>query len=295
MSESFTPKNFNYSPVSVTGSYEASANVYNVIYGNSATDSTITLPNVMQMLQGAPFLIKNFGVGTITVVDSNDTEIAIMTTSNTLMLLADPIAGIWQNTLGPIGGGSTSGVTGPPSSTNNAIAIWNGTGGSVLANSSIVITGGNTITTTSGDLNLDSFTGVINLNGANLTNVGTISQGAQTTAVGSRISITGASSATILAINTAAGNSYSGFITCTMVNDTNGTDNGTYWALFKIKNIGGTVTFSLSNVSRDIDTSIAGVVIATGVSGNMAQLNATGVVATTIAFQASAYITSTNY
>lgn len=43
------------------------------------------------------------------------------------------------------GGGATGGVVGPASSTNGAVALWNGTTGKLLQDSSIFITGGGTI------------------------------------------------------------------------------------------------------------------------------------------------------
>ncbi len=54
---------------------------------------------------------------------------------------------------GTTGGG---GVSGPASTTSSGIAIWNGTGGTTLADSEWTITGGNLLPTVSGTQNIGS-------------------------------------------------------------------------------------------------------------------------------------------
>ena len=62
-------------------------------------------------------------------------------------------------TYGPVGGGVPGNVVGPASSTNNAVAKWNGTTGKLLADSCVLIDSANTITLPAGQITHGVFPG----------------------------------------------------------------------------------------------------------------------------------------
>jgi hypothetical protein len=75
-------------------------------------------------------------------LDSDSVFVVSMSAGSTLSLLSNKQStpSSWSTILGPIGGGSGSGfVSGPGISTNDAVALWNGTTGQFIKNSSVII------------------------------------------------------------------------------------------------------------------------------------------------------------
>lgn len=151
------PKPFNYYAKSITGDYTLTPNSNNVIYAEPSSTSTVTLPDLDDVIDGFCVIIRNFGPADLNVNAADTTFIANMLSGSTYLIIADKqsILPEWKSVLGPIGGGSGSGfVAGPGLSTNNAIPLWNGTSGSLIKNSIVVVdslgnmSGVGTLTTT---------------------------------------------------------------------------------------------------------------------------------------------------
>src|SRR5271163_953736 len=102
-------KPFNLYSLVVTSSTALIPNTNNAIYFNSATDITITLPNLVDeigqtnIIDGFIFYMRNYGAGTATLVDSSDTFITNLTTATSIILIADKDNVVWRDFLGPIG------------------------------------------------------------------------------------------------------------------------------------------------------------------------------------------------
>ena len=133
-------KPFNYYGITITASYDVLANTYNLIYGQPVTPIILTLPVLAATLDGFPIIIRNFGPADITVYESDGTPVTDMLAGTTLLVVADKQDSpeTWRAALGPIGG-AASPISGPGLSTNNAVVRWNGTTGSALQNSLVII------------------------------------------------------------------------------------------------------------------------------------------------------------
>lgn len=283
-----TPKSLNYFPTVVTVDYSLPANKYNAVFATASAPITITLPLLEDVLQGFLLMIKNEGSANVEVNYQDGSSLTTLTPNDTVELLADSENDIWKITLGPIGGASGGGsVTGPAGSTNNAIATWNGLSGTLLNDSGILISGG-TLTSASGNLSISSASGTINLNGAALINVGSITLGNQKHIEGSRVVISGASSSILLTVPTTSNNSYSVYLTINAVNDSNFTDSYVYTAMIRLKNVSGTLTRNIYGVQVSCDNSLTGIAISTAFSGTNMNIVATGIGGITTAYLAVA-------
>jgi hypothetical protein len=133
-------KPINFSPITITESSIIQPNVYNTIYVQSLAGIIITLPNLSgPILDGFPYLIKNFSAFTTTINNSAGGLITNLLAGSSIILIVDKENNEWRDFLGPIGGSAGSPVNGPGTSVNNAIVTWNGTSGSLLASSSPII------------------------------------------------------------------------------------------------------------------------------------------------------------
>lgn len=140
MSSNLIPKPFNYYATTVTTTYTLGANTYNVIYANGSAPFNINLPVLSTMLDGFPLYVINIGTATATVLLSGGGTLAAVPAGETFFTIVNKETTTWQVALGPT---ATAGiVSGPGSSTNNAIALWNGTTGTVLQNSTVTIVAG---------------------------------------------------------------------------------------------------------------------------------------------------------
>jgi hypothetical protein len=134
-----TTKPFNYLATSIATNFTLPSNSYNVIYSQPTVTSTLTLPELEDVIDGFPIIIRNFGPANLEVVDSDASPIGTMPSGTTFIIAADkqdtPIS--WRSILSPVSGSNN--VSGPGLSTNNAIALWNGTTGVVLKNSVVIV------------------------------------------------------------------------------------------------------------------------------------------------------------
>jgi hypothetical protein len=148
MSSNFPPvKSFNYSVLNMTTSTVLQPESYNYIYSKITAPANLTLPALTYMVDGSPILVSNPTAFTLTVLLADGvTTLATVAAGQTVELYADKQSSpnAWRITSGPES--ITAGVSGPGSSTNNAVALWNGTTGQVLKNSVILVDGSNNIT-----------------------------------------------------------------------------------------------------------------------------------------------------
>jgi hypothetical protein len=158
------PKTFNYSPISITGNYALVSDTFNVVYIEPDSHAVLVLPDLVDVQDGFPLTIRNYGPADVDVLEIDSTFVTNMLPGSTFCIIADKqiIPSEWKVTLGPIGGGSGVPVSGPGLSTNNAVVLWNGTAGSALKNSAIIINGTNDI---SGVRNITT-TGISQLGGS---------------------------------------------------------------------------------------------------------------------------------
>jgi hypothetical protein len=139
MSIPLISKSLNFYPIAVTSSYVVPVNSYNVIYSNSALNTTITLPDLTEeVVDGFPYIIRDFGAGEVTILDSLGAPVSLLLSGDMILLIADKETFTWRDILGPIGGGSGgTPVTSSGLSTNNALARFNGVSGTIIKSSAI--------------------------------------------------------------------------------------------------------------------------------------------------------------
>lgn len=141
------PKQFNYSTLNMTGDVTLTPNKYNMILGNMAAPATLTLPALSLVEDGTPLIIRNISASTITVHRSDATTLTSVTSGAYVEILADKTisgAGVWRLLSGPSSASQL--VQGPVSSTNTAVALWNGTTGALLQDSGVLVDGLNNMT-----------------------------------------------------------------------------------------------------------------------------------------------------
>lgn len=146
MASSLVPKPLNYLTLRITASYVLQANSQNVIYAGIAAPANLTLPSLTSVIDGFPLIIINPSAFTLTVLLADGvTTFATVLAGQTTTILADKQTGpAWRVELGPVS--STAIVSGPASSTNNALVLWNGTTGQVVKNSTVILDGTNNLT-----------------------------------------------------------------------------------------------------------------------------------------------------
>jgi hypothetical protein len=147
MSSNFgPPKPFNFSSVSITGNYTLAANTYNVIYGDNGAPANITLPDLTTVLDGFPVYVINTSSFTLTVLLSNGVTVLATVLAGQMLMIISNKQGVssWKIALGPVS--STGLVQGSGATTNNAVALWSGTTGQVLKNSTVLVDGSNNVT-----------------------------------------------------------------------------------------------------------------------------------------------------
>lgn len=134
------PKPINFSPLILFGNIILQPNVYNTIYVQAPGTATITLPDLSgPILDGFPFLIKSYNAFTTTINDASGHLVVSLIAGSSVILIADKEGDEWRAFIGPTGGSAGSAVSGPGSSTNNGLATWNGTSGTLLQSSSPVL------------------------------------------------------------------------------------------------------------------------------------------------------------
>lgn len=140
-------KNVNLSFLPITGNYTMAATAqYQYVQATLAAPATLTLPDIALTLSGQPLYINNSASGNALTVSPTNATIAgagsLTVASNTsAFLVSDPSGGQWrvQNLLG-----STIGSIG--TSVDTAVVRWNGTTGSALQSSGVLIDVFNNVT-----------------------------------------------------------------------------------------------------------------------------------------------------
>jgi len=137
------PKPFNLSQLQITDSIVLPPGVYNVLYATANTPIVVTLPVLAQTINGAPLFWRNYGPEPVTINKSTEdggATVATVLADQTIIIVSD-YPNDWHVVLGPISttGGGSGNVSGPPSSYDNSIAIWNGVNGDILKDSHIGI------------------------------------------------------------------------------------------------------------------------------------------------------------
>jgi hypothetical protein len=279
------PKSFNYHAVNITTDYSMDANQYNVVYANIAADSTLVLPEINASIDGFPIRVHNYGPGMLSVTLHDFSMSYSMASDFALELVLNKAAGVWQVMLGPLlntGGSSGGSITGPGSSTNNALVSWNGTGGDMLKNNTVLLAG-NTFSTSSGDLTLAPVTRTINLGN----NYRLLS--------GARTLITGLATTTIASVTLANNSSSMVVIRVALVNTTNGTDSASHDMTVRAKNLSGTISTVIFNSLISADTSLNTSAVTIGTSGSDLLVQASGVAGIAVAYQASLGVTTVTF
>ena len=284
------PKLFNYYPTFITADFQVPVDIYNLYYVNISVAIFIYLPDSDKFPSGTNQVFKNSGSANATILNPNLSTLAVLTPGQELEIVADNVNYIWQVLTSASGGGGGD-ESGPGSSTDSAIALWNGTTGSTLKNSSVIISG-STIDATAGNLGLDSVTATIDCNNCTLINVGGISQGPFQNIVGPRTIISGASTATILSLNTATSTVYNMYIQVAVTNSSDMSDSGAYTTSIRIKNVSGIVSSVLFDSMYSLDATLTGITFSTSMSGSIIDIQATGTVGITTTYQANAFIVS---
>jgi hypothetical protein len=284
MSSFMMPKPPNYSPVFITDDYDLVANVYNAIFADIDFASTVTLPDLANVLGGFPVTIKNRGPDTLTVNNNNDTLLCVLSPGDTVNIIADTDLDQWQIMLGPTG--SITGITGPGASTNNAIVLWNGAGGNAIKNSGVTITGTNVIGTAAGNLGLNAATSIIDCNNCTLINVDSIALDAQLTFTGSPVTVVGAVTTNILQFTTTLNTGFNATVSVVILNSTSAADTGSFNAKLKVKNIAGTASVILYDSAVTLDASLSGIAIDATVTGADVRITTSGKLAITTKYQA---------
>lgn len=129
---------YNSNPLLVSSSTTIAPNTFNTIYVQANSPISITLPDLTgPVTNGFPFLIVSFTSAVVTILDSTGNTVSTLSNNSMVILIADKGLAIWRGFLGPNAG--TGQVSGPASSTNNAVAVWNGTSGQLLSNSAVTI------------------------------------------------------------------------------------------------------------------------------------------------------------
>lgn len=139
MSSSMIPKPSNFYPIRITTSYELEPNTYNVVYSSTSTPASLTLPDLTTVIDGFPIHVLNQSAFALTVLLADDvTTLATVGAGQLLVILADKTTGpAWRIQNGPAA--STGITSGPTSSTDTAVALWNGATGQLLRNSVVLI------------------------------------------------------------------------------------------------------------------------------------------------------------
>lgn len=133
-----TVPSYNSNPLLVSSSTTIAPNTFNTIYVQADSPISITLPDLAgPVTNGFPFLIISFTSAVVTILDSAGNTVSTLSNNSMVILIADKGLAVWRGFLGPNAG--TGQVSGPASSTNNAVAVWNGTSGQLLANSAVTI------------------------------------------------------------------------------------------------------------------------------------------------------------
>ena len=140
-------------------------------YFTGSTTQTVILPVTSTLVTGQSFTVVNNSSGVVTVQSSGGNSLQAMAASTTLIATCISTSGTgtaswsWSYT-----GGSGGGITGPGSSTDNAIVRWDGTAGTTVQNSAVTIadtsglvtfsaaSGANLIWTTNGAGNIGTST-----------------------------------------------------------------------------------------------------------------------------------------
>jgi hypothetical protein len=134
------PKSFNYHAVTITGDYALEADSYNVVYGTLLSPSTLHLPDLTDVIDGFPLMVKNYGPADLQIRDAANVFVADLLAGASFTLIANKgLINQWRNVLGPIGGGTGVSVSGPGVSTDNAVVLWNGTSGGFIKNSTLLV------------------------------------------------------------------------------------------------------------------------------------------------------------
>jgi hypothetical protein len=145
----YIPKPSNYLPLILIESYTLPADTYNVVYANSNTALTLTLPSVSSTIDGMPLFIKNIGSGTLTVNSDQNVLVTTLATGFSVMLVCSKTFSAWELTIGPV---NTSGgigfVSSSGTSTDTAVARWLGTTGTEIQDSTVLIDNSGNITGT---------------------------------------------------------------------------------------------------------------------------------------------------
>lgn len=120
-------------------------------YFTGSTTQTVVMPVTSTLVLGQTYVIVNNSSGVVTVQSSGTNTIQAMAASTILRLTvidtAVTTAAGWYKEYDTQT--SSSGVTGPGSSTDRAVATWNGTGGTALFdNSSVTISAAGEVTMT---------------------------------------------------------------------------------------------------------------------------------------------------
>jgi len=131
-------------------------------YFTGTTTQTVVLPVTSTLALGQSFIVVNNSTGAVTVQSSGANTISTLTAGTvgtfTCILTSGTTAASWNATASYSSNGN---VIGAASSTDKAIAIFNGTGGLTIQNSTITIPSSNTISLISAlkDTNGNQFLG----------------------------------------------------------------------------------------------------------------------------------------
>lgn len=165
------PKPFNYYGITITGNHTLEADTHNVVYATLLSPATLHLPDLLDVIDGFPVIVKNYGPADLQIRDASDVFVADLLAGAVFELIANRgTVNQWRAVLGPIGGGSGVSVSGPGVSTDDAVVLWNGTSGGFIKNSSVLIDPTGDISGVQ-DLSVSgaaSFASGVNLTGGNL-------------------------------------------------------------------------------------------------------------------------------
>lgn len=294
-------KPLNFSPINIDSDYTLQPNTYNVVYADMATAATLTIPDG-DIIGGFVIFIKNNGPEMLTVRTISGGFNMGLNAGETMVIFLDTDTNSWNTIIGPINeGGSGGGITGPMTSTNNAIVLWNGASGSVIKNSSLLVSG-NTLSTNSGNLSITSATNIVDFANSDVINVNTLvannitnSSGTYESIFGNKIPVVGLTTTDILSIPIDVGSSKTMEISVSYINTTNNSDSGAFTSNVKVKNIGGTITFNSFGTSSYSDASLANSTITYGTSPTNFIIRASGVVGINTAYQASVEISGIDF
>jgi hypothetical protein len=272
-------KPFNFSPYTISGDFEMLPGKYNVIYADISSPSNLRLPDVSQCLNGSPVFIHNRGSATLTVISFDGFTSYTLDTNYVLFLTTKALDDTWDVLLGPLltTGSGGGGISGPGSSTNNGLVLWNGTSGNVVKNSTVTFDGS-----------------TLNMNGASISGLSGITGfgGNYRSLFGVKTAISGLTTTDILSIPIVVGTTNNIVLQTLIVNEDNMSDSASITLNVKVKNILGAISSDIYGTFTMFDSTLTSAEVSFASSGNDFIVRGSGVAGVNTSYRTTAIVNS---